>query len=215
MDALNFILDIGRRMFVGAVNNMTLTFPNFSLNTQTKDIEVDTFCNRDSLPRRCDGFAQCPCCHREKFKKNSVVDLIMVDDTQQAIPLAHPFHLHGHGFYTLNQYAATPDQPISAEIVRQAVKDGTFNQQFGQVRSTDPNYWNPGKKDTTQIPSKGLAVLRVLFDNPGFWLMHCHIDWHMGIGMAFIIQVGEFDEIRPAPQSFPNCKDYKPSIVLD
>lgn len=139
----------------------------------------------------------------------------MVDDTQQAIPLDHPWHLHGEWFYCLNQYSATPDQPISAAIVREAIRDGTFNQRFGQMRRSGINYSNPCKKDTTQIPSKGLAVLRVVFDNPGYWFMHCHIDWHLGIGMAIVHQVGEPHEIKPPPETFPKCGDYKPTVVLD
>lgn len=176
-------------------------------------IDQQTFCDRDHLPGRCDDFDQCPCTHRLKFKKNSVVDLIMVDDTQQAIPLSHPFHLHGHGFYPMNYYCAPSDQPISAEIVRQAVADGTFDAKFGQLKRLDVDYDNPSKKDTIQVPSKGLVVLRVVFDNPGFWLMHCHIDWHLGIGMAFVIQVGELDDIPPPPKNFPKCRNFEPTIV--
>lgn len=204
------------------MNNITLTYAHISLDTQTKeivddggDIDGQTFCDSEHLPTRCKGFAQCPCTHRVKFKKGSVVDLIMVDDTQQAIPLAHPFHLHGHGFYITNRYSAPPDQPMNGKIVREAINDGTFERRFGQIRKEGKDYGNPCKKDTIQVPSKGLVVLRVLFDNPGFWMMHCHIDWHLGIGMAFIIQVGEFDEFKSAPETIPQCRDFKPTVVLD
>lgn len=208
-------------MAVGAVNNITFALSHISLNTQTQeiidddgDIDLQTFCNRTHLPTRCTGFSQCPCTYRVKCKTNSVIDLILIDDTRQPIPLAHPFHLHGHGFYVMNRYSAPPDQPINAEIVQQAIDDGTFYQRFGQEKRPGTNYGNPCKKDTVQIPSKGLVVLRVLFDNPGFWIMHCHIDWHLGIGMAFLIQVGELDEITPPPNNFPTCRDYKPTVEL-
>lgn len=217
-----FISDIGRNVFVGSVNNMTLAFAHICLDTQLKDIVDDygpvdyqTFCDETHRPSKCNGFPQCPCTHRIKVKLNSVCDLYMVDETPAAIPLGHPWHLHGHSFCVKDQYSARPDQPISVDIVRKAIRDGTFNQQFGQLRRPGVDYTNPAKKDTTQVPSKGISVLRVLFDNPGFWLMHCHIDWHLGIGMAFIIQVGEYEDFVPAPPYFPRCGDYKPTLLLD
>lgn len=217
------IPDLGRRTFVGAFNNITCTFPNFSPDSQPYDIVDDrygrrdkqTFCDRNNLPSYCDGFAQCPCVHRLKFKKDCVYDIILIDDTPQNNSLSHPIHMHGHGFYPLMQVSARPDQPLSREIVEAALRDGTFYQQFSQMRRPEVDYRNPCKKDTIQVPSKGIQLIRVKMDNPGFWFLHCHIDWHLGIGMAVILQVGELNEIKPAPETFPKCRDYKPRVVLD
>ena len=33
------------------------------------------------------------------------------------------------------------------------------------------------------------VVLRIKADNPGLWLLHCHILWHHGVGMAMTLQV--------------------------
>lgn len=41
-----------------------------------------------------------------------------------------------------------------------------------------------------QIPTRGYAVLRLRADNPGVWLFHCHILWHLATGMAMLIDVG-------------------------
>lgn len=216
------ISDIGRTVFVGSVNNLTLSFAHISLVTQCKDIvdnygpvDYQTFCDERHRPSRCNGFPQCPCTHRQRIKLGSIVDLYMVDETPAAIPLGHPWHLHGHSFRVRDQFSARPNQTISVDLVRKAIRDGTFNQQFGQLRRAGVDYGDPAKKDTTQVPSKGVSVLRVHFDNPGFWLMHCHIDWHLGIGMAFILQVGECSDFAPAPPYFPRCGDYKPTLVLD
>lgn len=200
---------------MGAVNNITFSPPSFSMDTQPKDFTKDTCCDPENLPSLCDGFSQCPCTHCTNIPTGSVVDLYLIDDTQTQIPMAHPWHLHGHNFFVMDQYSATPDQPISHEIVRQAIEDGTFDMRFGQLRRSNVNYDNPARKDTTQIPSKGLSVLRVLFDNPGFWYMHCHIDWHLGIGMALVHRVGKQSEITPPPDTFPKCRDYKPTVILD
>jgi iron transport multicopper oxidase len=38
-------------------------------------------------------------------------------------------------------------------------------------------------------------IMRFIADNPGIWIMHCHNDYHLNIGMAIII-VAAPDEVR-------------------
>ncbi|KAG1766727.1 laccase 2 precursor [Suillus placidus] len=77
----------------------------------------------------------------------------------------HPFHLHGHAF----------------SVVRSAGSD-TYN------------YHNPVRRDTT---SNGVAgdnvTIRFRTDNSGPWLFHCHIDWHLQLGMA-VVFVEDIDD---------------------
>ncbi|KAG1738521.1 phenoloxidase [Suillus lakei] len=70
----------------------------------------------------------------------------------------HPFHLHGHTF----------------SVVRTAGSDIY-------------NYDNPVRRDTTSNGASGDNVtIRFRTDNPGPWLFHCHIDFHMEEGMAVV-----------------------------
>ncbi|KAH8102709.1 laccase [Cristinia sonorae] len=70
----------------------------------------------------------------------------------------HPFHLHGHSF----------------AVVRSA-------------GSTFDNYEAPIWRDTVNIGDVGESVtLRFKTDNPGPWLFHCHIDWHLELGLAVV-----------------------------
>lgn len=39
------------------------------------------------------------------------------------------------------------------------------------------------------IPRRGHAVLRIRADNPGVWLFHCHLLWHLASGMAMLVEV--------------------------
>ncbi|KAF5374524.1 hypothetical protein D9615_009038 [Tricholomella constricta] len=70
----------------------------------------------------------------------------------------HPFHLHGHAF----------------SVVRSA-------------GSSTYNYANPVQRD---VVSAGFGNDNVTFrfttDNPGPWILHCHIDWHLEIGLAIV-----------------------------
>lgn len=85
---------------------------------------------------------------------------------QSAIPLPHPIHLHGHDFFIL------------------AAGSGTYS------KTTPLNFNNPPRRDTAIMPAAGFLVLGFLTDNPGAWLMHCHIGWHTSEGFALQIVEG-------------------------
>lgn len=83
------------------------------------------------------------------------------------VQIPHPIHLHGHDFYIMG------------------TGSGTFD------INKDPNnlvYNNPTRRDTTMLPGGGWLVIAFPTDNPGAWLMHCHIAWHIseGLGVQFL-----------------------------
>lgn len=45
----------------------------------------------------------------------------------------------------------------------------------------------------------------------GYWLYHCHIEFHAEIGMALIFKVGEHSDFPPIPKNFPTCGDFIPT----
>ncbi|KAJ8954968.1 hypothetical protein NQ318_000399 [Aromia moschata] len=49
----------------------------------------------------------------------------------------------------------------------------------------------------------------------GYWIFHCHIEFHAEIGMAMVIKVGDDEQMLPVPKNFPKCGDYKPEYPLD
>ncbi|KAJ9602199.1 hypothetical protein H2200_013319 [Cladophialophora chaetospira] len=84
---------------------------------------------------------------------------------------SHPIHLHGHDFSVLGQ------------------GKGIFTaDQAGSL-----NFANPIRRDTALLfgiagaqgaPQGGWTVIGFETDNPGAWVMHCHIIWHADGGMA-------------------------------
>lgn len=46
----------------------------------------------------------------------------------------------------------------------------------------------------------------------GFWFVHCHFDWHLAVGMALVLQVGELNDMKTAPKGFPKCNNFQPKI---
>ncbi|KAK5730896.1 hypothetical protein LTR15_000834 [Elasticomyces elasticus] len=89
----------------------------------------------------------------------------------------HPFHLHGHDLWVLATHSSSYNW-------------GSFNP-FGDAEPPGGPYnlVDPVKKDTVLIPRRGYAVLRLRADNPGIWLLHCHVLWHMASGMAMAFEV--------------------------
>lgn len=51
-----------------------------------------------------------------------------------------------------------------------------------------------------------------LINSSGYWLFHCHIEFHAEIGMSLIFKVGEDMEMPPVPNDFPRCGDWKPMM---
>ncbi|KAF2020697.1 multicopper oxidase [Aaosphaeria arxii CBS 175.79] len=79
------------------------------------------------------------------------------------VPIPHPIHLHGHDFYVLGRGKGVFD-------IKESPKTLTYD--------------NPTRRDTAILPGGGWLVLAFPADNPGAWIMHCHIAYHVSDGLA-------------------------------
>lgn len=43
---------------------------------------------------------------------------------------------------------------------------------------------NPPRRDVVELVASGWTVIAFKTDNPGAWLMHCHIAWHVSEGFS-------------------------------
>ncbi|KAL1306265.1 hypothetical protein AAFC00_004354 [Neodothiora populina] len=82
------------------------------------------------------------------------------------IPAAHPIHLHGHDFVILAQ------------------ENSTFNASRDMPNF---NFNNPPRRDVAMLDQSGYLALAFKPDNPGVWLVHCHIAFHAASGLALQI----------------------------
>lgn len=185
---------------MGSANNISFLYPTFPLLLEPDHVHDDLFCDGSTLDdKKCFKFENkvvCRCIHRLKFKLGSIVDLVVVNVEDK---ITHPMHLHGHKFHVMDTGLLLPNMTVSE------VKDGAIP----KTQSKRPPY-----KDTTILPYPGYTRLRFRADNPGYWLFHCHFDWHLPIGMALMIQVGEVSEIRRPPDNFPRCFSYMPKGIV-
>lgn len=47
---------------------------------------------------------------------------------------------------------------------------------------------DPERRDVAILPQTGYIAMAFQLDNPGAWIMHCHIAWHAssGLSMQFV-----------------------------
>ncbi|KAK0508592.1 hypothetical protein JMJ35_008868 [Cladonia borealis] len=90
---------------------------------------------------------------------------------KQFVPAAHPIHLHGHDFAILKQ-SKTP---------------------YWTGVLADMNFDNPPRRDVALLPAGGYLIIAFKAENPGSWLLHCHIAWHASSGLALQIMEREAD----------------------
>jgi len=86
-------------------------------------------------------------------------------------PGEHPMHLHGYKFWVLQE--AAPDA-------------GDYN-----AANADLNLVNPLYRDVATVNPNSFLVIQFVADNPGLWMLHCHIDWHMNIGFVGLVNIGQ------------------------
>ncbi|CAL0327926.1 unnamed protein product [Lupinus luteus] len=122
-----------------------------------------------------------------KLKFGSRVQIVL-QDTSIVTSENHPIHLHGYDFY----------------IVAEGF--GNFN---AKKDSSKFNLVDPPLRNTVAVPVNGWAVIRFVADNPGAWLLHCHLDVHINWGLATVLLVengvGKFQSIEPPPKDLPLC----------
>lgn len=132
---------------------------------------------------------------------NTQEDVIILDgtkddwfymDIETSIGVTHPIHLHGHDFYVLNRGAGTWD-------------------------GTTVNLDNPPRRDVMMLPASGHMVIAFQLDNPGSWLMHCHIGWHQSLGLAlqFVERQSEIPPTVDSAQLHDTCSTWDTYFVDD
>ncbi|KAK3368390.1 Cupredoxin [Podospora didyma] len=109
---------------------------------------------------------------------------------QNDFVLPHPIHLHGHDFLVLG------------------LGSGTFN---AATMMNQLNFVNPVRRDVAQMAGSGWMVIAYKTDNPGVWLMHCHIGWHVaaGLGIQFLERKSEIPGLMHLDQMEPNCQAWR------
>lgn len=82
------------------------------------------------------------------------------------VPSQHPIHLHGHDFAVLDQCVPVDENDAC------------------DISQANLTLKNPPRRDVAFLPDKGYLIIAFKADNPGAWIMHCHIAFHASMGLA-------------------------------
>ncbi|KAH7157021.1 Cupredoxin [Dactylonectria macrodidyma] len=119
--------------------------------------------------------------HSFVLKKDEIVQLV-VNNLDSG---RHPFHLHGHAF----------------QAVYRSEEEAGLWEDAGVSESDLPA--TPMRRDTLVIYPNGNIVMRFKADNPGVWLFHCHIEWHVVSGLiaTFVENPLELQKMLTIPEN--------------
>ncbi|KAG8156604.1 hypothetical protein KVR01_013555 [Diaporthe batatas] len=102
----------------------------------------------------------------------------------------HPFHAHGAHYYDLGS------------------GNGTYDANATEAARVEAGY-TPVKRDTTMLyryetkttagADAGWRAWRIRINDPGVWMIHCHVLQHMVMGMQSVWVVGNASEIQRTP----------------
>ncbi|KAJ4830027.1 Laccase-7 [Turnera subulata] len=121
------------------------------------------------------------------LKYNAVVEIVLQNTAIIGVE-NHPIHIHGFNFHILAQGFGNYDPR-------------KYRKRFNLV--------NPQMRNTIAVPVGGWAVIRFRANNPGVWIIHCHLDSHASLGLAtaFVVENGKTPDsiLPPPPADLPQC----------
>ncbi|KAL7634546.1 UNVERIFIED_CONTAM: hypothetical protein RMT77_014923 [Armadillidium vulgare] len=192
-------VDEAHRTLLPLLNHISLKLPNVPPLSQPKSVNQNLYCNSSTVTNCEEQF--CRCTHKLDVKLGSLVEIILVDTG--SLDANHPFHLHGYLFAVLGMEKV--GDIITLEDIQNLDKKGNLRRNLKDFPF----------KDTVTVPDGGYTVIRFIADNPGFWLFHCHLIFHLENGLGAVFHVGEQEDLPPVPSGFPKCGSWLPRPAYD
>ncbi|XP_043509689.1 laccase-2-like isoform X3 [Frieseomelitta varia] len=187
-----------KRVLTPQLNHISMKLPPMPLLSQRDFIDSDQFCNASTVQDCIQDY--CACTHVLQVKLGSVVEIILVDEGF-AYDANHPFHLHGYQFRVIAMERIGKN--VTVDQIKALDKKGAIRRNLDRAPL----------KDTVTVPDGGYTILRFHANNPGYWLFHCHIEFHAEVGMSLIFKVGEHKDMLPVPNNFPSCGNWQPKDI--
>ena len=116
---------------------------------------------------------------------NELVDIVIQNTVAlNGVCESHPFHLHGHKFW-LHSYGtgmydklSSTSVPITYPVLRDTVI----------LYASEYAYFTLNRNASNHLQPCGWIKLRLVADNPGLWMLHCHIGAHSFMGMNILLK---------------------------
>uniref|UniRef100_A0A182JMG1 Multicopper oxidase n=1 Tax=Anopheles atroparvus TaxID=41427 RepID=A0A182JMG1_ANOAO len=193
------VINNTNRLYTPQLNHISMRMPPIPFLPGKDLLDESQFCNETTVRDRNCRSEFCECSHVIQIPLHATVEMVMIDEGF-TFDANHPFHLHGHAFRVVGMDRVSRNTTV--EDIRAMDEAGLLRRRLKRAPL----------KDTVTIPDGGYTIIRFIANNPGYWLFHCHIEFHAEIGMSLVLKVGDRSEMLPAPANFPTCYDFKPEL---
>jgi L-ascorbate oxidase len=116
---------------------------------------------------------------------NQLVDIIIQNTVAlNGVCESHPMHMHGHKFW-IHSYGTNiydPSVNVQPDTTDPGLRDSLM------VYASSYAYFSSDRSPTNHRKPCGWTKLRMLANNPGLWMFHCHIGAHSYMGMNVLIK---------------------------
>ncbi len=210
--------DVGDTVFLNfyeafgpAINSRFFVNPPSPLSSQKNDIDEDLFCE---YSQDLSNEYRTSCLHTYTATTETV-EMVLSSLTDRNEFSSHPVHIHGHYFHVLHVGYPSYNATTGKIIARNQDLNCASNDKLCEKGVS----WSAGApppssclesdtcplKDTITIPGGGYVRVRFARNNPGWWLLHCHIETHFLEGMAMVINATSAPGNVQIPNNFPRC----------
>jgi FtsP/CotA-like multicopper oxidase with cupredoxin domain len=119
------------------------------------------------------------------LKHNQLVDIVIQNTVAlNGVCESHPMHMHGHKFWIHSYGTGLYD---SAKNIWPDRNDPVLRDSL-MVYASSYAYFAPNRNVSNYRQSCGWTKLRMIADNPGLWMFHCHIGAHSYMGMNVLLK---------------------------
>ncbi|KAJ8044291.1 Laccase-4 [Holothuria leucospilota] len=180
------------------INRISFDYPPVPLLTQHNEVNQSLFCDAREATKwsHCEE-QRCSCAQIITAELGETIELFfyngIVDSTA-----CHPLHLHGISYRVVG--SGLMDKEYTPEEVEEMDKEGRFFRLSTQF---------PPVKDTVCVSHGSYMIIQFVANNPGWWFLHCHLDFHALLGMAMVVRIGTDEDIKGLiPPDFPRCQNF-------
>lgn len=141
------------------------------------------------------------------YGNNSSVIFIV----ENASPLPHPMHLHGHNIWILAEGECGFHAGIFGSDYPAIVPKNPDPSSFGSCWDGHvTNALNPQRRDVQQLLPGHYVVIQWTQDNPGVWPFHCHLTWHGAAGflMTILERPNDIQNLNIPSANAQTCEDW-------
>jgi L-ascorbate oxidase len=119
------------------------------------------------------------------LQRNQLVDIVVQNTVAlNGVCESHPMHMHGHKFW-IHSYGTGLYN--SAKNALPNIHDPVLRDSL-MVYASSYAYYAPDRNVTNHRQACGWTKLRMVADNPGLWMFHCHIGAHSFMGMNVLLK---------------------------